>query len=139
LLIAFFIFTTQITKPTVTKLVMPRDGEVTNIPESRALTILLGKDENLFYYFGTEEEAFQHDQVFSASYSVYEGIGRIIREKQDQLDRLQVGKKELIVLIKPGNYSSYKRVVDILDEMLINDVRKYSIVEPGKWDQRLLN
>src|SRR6266542_97025 len=42
LLMAFFIFTTEISKPAVTKLYMPHEGEPTEVPDSRSLTILLG-------------------------------------------------------------------------------------------------
>ena len=42
-----------------------------------------------------------------------------------------------MLLIKPTSLSEYKNVVDALDEALINDVRRYAIVEPAgeelKW------
>jgi hypothetical protein len=34
------------------------------------------------------------------------------------------------VLIKPLNQSSYNNAVEVLDEMLINDVKTYAIVDP---------
>ena len=40
LLIAFFSFTTEISKPSITSLYMPKDGDSTKISESRSLTIL---------------------------------------------------------------------------------------------------
>lgn len=36
-----------------------------------------------------------------------------------------------MLLIKLGSTSSYKNVVDALDEAVINDVKKYAILEPG--------
>ena len=36
-----------------------------------------------------------------------------------------------MLLIKPGSKSNYKNVVDALDEAVINDVKKYAILEPG--------
>jgi hypothetical protein len=38
-------------------------------------------------------------------------------------------KKGLIVLIKPSDKSTYRNLVDILDEMKISDVQTYAIVD----------
>jgi len=37
----------------------------------------------------------------------------------------------MMLLIKPTAGSVYKNVIDALDEAVINDVRKYAIVEPA--------
>lgn len=37
-----------------------------------------------------------------------------------------------MLLVKPGSKSSYKNVVDALDEAVINDVKKYAILEPDE-------
>ena len=37
-----------------------------------------------------------------------------------------------MLLIKPTSKSVYKNVVDALDEAVINDVRKYAIIEPDQ-------
>src|SRR5438477_7185864 len=50
LLIAFFIFTTEISKPVVTNLYMLHKGDSTNIPDSKSLTILLNNNDKAFYY-----------------------------------------------------------------------------------------
>src|SRR5213083_2959370 len=56
LLITFFIFTTTMSQPTAMKLTLPDDTatpeEQNKAKESGALTILLGKDNNVFYYEG---------------------------------------------------------------------------------------
>ena len=53
LLISFFIFTTEISKPRVTNLYMPKGVDSTRIAESKSLTILLSDDDdNIFYYNG---------------------------------------------------------------------------------------
>jgi len=130
LLIAFFIFTTEISKPAITNLYMPHNGDSIDIPESRSLTIILGNNNQLFYYYGTQEVALKNNQVFQTSYNEKTGLGNIIRQKQTDLEKKKVDKKQLIVLIKPGKESSYKNVVNALDEMLINSVSRYAIVDP---------
>ena len=56
LLITFFIFTTTMSHPTAMKLYLPKDTdkpeEQNKAKESGALTLLLGKDNNVFYYEG---------------------------------------------------------------------------------------
>ena len=37
----------------------------------------------------------------------------------------------MMIVIKPTSASVYKNVIDALDEVTINDVRKYAIVEPA--------
>lgn len=48
-------------------------------------------------------------------------------------------KKDLVVLIKPGPTSSYKNVINALDEMLINGVTRYMIVDPEKEEKSYLS
>lgn len=130
LLITFFVFTAELSKPFVMNLYMPHDGKPMPAAQSRSITILIGGNSKLFYYFGTKEEARMNNLVYPVSYDEKSGIGKIIREKQQQLEQSGVEKKELVVLIKPGAGSSYKNVVDMLDEMTINGVTRYAIVKP---------
>lgn len=61
-------------------------------------------------------------------------MGEIIRQKQKSLDAVADsagGRNGLMLLIKPGSNAAYRNVIDALDEMLINDVKKYAVVEPG--------
>ena len=44
----------------------------------------------------------------------------------------------MIVLIKPGKESTYKNVVDVLDEMMIHGVTRYAIVKPEAEEAKYL-
>lgn len=138
LLITFFIFTTEISKPAITKLYMPHDGDVTPIPDSKSLTILLSSSDQIFYYFGREEKAIENEQVYRTTFDEINGVGRIIRQKQMDLEHRHFDKKELIVLIKPGSESSYKNVVAALDEMLINGVSRYAVLDLSREESAFL-
>lgn len=138
LLISFFIFTTEISKPAVTNLYMPKDGDSTNVPQSKSLTILLDNNDQLFYYSGDMNEAIKNNRILRASYDEISGIGNVIRQKQNQLTKRKINKKELIVLIKPYTNSSFKNVVDMLDEMLINGVTRYMITDPENEEKMFL-
>jgi biopolymer transport protein ExbD len=137
LLISFFIFTTEISKPATTNLYMPKGVDSTEIAESKSITILLSYD-NVFYYNGEMTTAMKNDRVFQTSYDEMNGIGNIIRQKQNELKKRKIDKRDMIVLIKPGTNSSYKDVLDCLDEMLINGVTRYVIVDPGKEEKDYL-
>src|SRR5476651_1098791 len=56
LLITFFIFTTTMSKPTAFKLNLPADTKDPNqqnkLNDKSELTVMLGKDHNVFYYEG---------------------------------------------------------------------------------------
>jgi biopolymer transport protein ExbD len=134
LLITFFVITAELNKPTIMNLYMPKDGKPMPSPESRSVTFLISGSNKLFYYYGTEEDAIKKNHVLPVSYNENSGVGKIIREKQMQLERSGVNRSQLMVLIKPGKESTYKNAVDMLDEMTINGVTRYAIVKPGKGD-----
>jgi biopolymer transport protein ExbD len=130
LLIAFFILTTQLSQPAVMDLYMPKDStDRTKLPESKSLTILVGKNDELYYYSGTEEDALKNNSIKAVSYA---DMRTIIQQKQKQLDN------DLMVLIKPGKSSSYKHIVNILDEMLINGVKRYVLLDPDASERSYL-
>jgi biopolymer transport protein ExbD len=129
LLISFFIFTTEISKPVVTNLYMPKNGDPTPIPESKSLSVLLSDNDHVFYYTGDMNQAIKNNQVFQTSYGELNGIGSVIRQKQNDLKKRKIDKRDMIILIKPGINSSYRNVINALDEMLINGVTRYVIVD----------
>src|SRR3990170_7230832 len=61
LLITFFIFTTTMSEPTAMRLFLPKDTEKpeeqNKAKESGALTLLLGKNNQIFYYEGILDPA----------------------------------------------------------------------------------
>ena len=135
LLITFFVFTTTMSTPKATDLFMPKDDllDPPPLPNSLALSLLLDDNDKVYYYHGNFGEAANANQIFETSYSTYDGIGRIIRQKQKELDasgKFADGRKGLMLLIKPTSASAYKNVIDALDEAVIHDVKKYAIVEP---------
>jgi biopolymer transport protein ExbD len=138
LLISFFIFTTEISKPAITNLFMPKDGDSTKVPQSKSLTILLDNNDQIFYYNGDMNEVIKNNQIFQTSYNEINGIGNVIRQKQNQLAKRKTDKKELVILIKPFTNTSYRNVVDILDEMLINEVTRYMIADPENEEKMFL-
>lgn len=123
LLITFFIFTTTISQPTAMKLFLPKDTdkpeEQNKAKESGALTLLLGKNNNVYYYEGQLAE-----QGANFQSSTMKKVRDIIINK-----KRSTPKDDLVIVIKPSEESTYKDVVDILDEMTINDITRYALVD----------
>jgi biopolymer transport protein ExbD len=123
LLITFFIFTTTMSQPTAMRLFLPKDvdkpEEQNKIKESGALSILLSKDNTIYYYEGTLDPTGKNFKSTN-----FKEIRDIIINKKKSTD-----PEDFVVVIKPGPESTYKNVVDILDEMTINDVKRRALVD----------
>jgi len=129
LLITFFIFTTSITQPTITKLNMPKadPGGITNIYEKTLVTAILDK-EKIIVYEGDFQKALAQNRLLQTNYDVKSGLGKFIRQKQKALQAIN-RKDELMVVLKPLPSASYQDVINALDEMTINRVLRYGIVD----------
>lgn len=123
LLITFFIFTTTMSQPTAMKLFLPKDTEKpeeqNKIKASGALTIMLGKGDGVYYYEG---ELLPDGSNFKPS--TFKAIRQEIIDKKKSTN-----PEDFVVVIKPGPEATYKNTVDILDEMTINDVKRYAMVD----------
>lgn len=132
LLITFFIFTTTMSQPTAMKLFLPKDTEKpeeqNKIKESGALSILLGKDDAIYYYEGTLDPTGQNFKSTN-----FKQVREIIINK-----KRSTNPEDFVVVIKPGPESTYKNVVDILDEMTINEVKRYAMVDLFPIEQQLI-
>lgn len=123
LLITFFIFTTTMSQPTAMKLFLPKDTdtpeEQNKAKESGALTLLLGDKDAVYYYEGQLDA-----QASNFKTSTMKQIRDVIIDK-----KRRTPEADLVIIIKPSDMASYKEVVDILDEMTINDIKRYALVD----------
>lgn len=141
LLISFFVITTELSKPTVMNLAMPAEGEPTDLAKSAALTVLT-KGNTIFYYQGDWEEAVMNAKVEPVELSGKNSLRAVIGRMQIDLDKnesLKSGRDELMMLIKPGPGTSYKTVVDLLDEATISRIKKYALIKQSVEEAVWLN
>jgi biopolymer transport protein ExbD len=144
LLITFFIFTTTMSQPTAMKLILPDDKvkpeEQNKAKESGALTILMGDDNHIYYYEGQLKP--DASNFLSASYNGENSIREIIMKKKVQVRSIARDpsdpEKDLVIVIKPSSKCNYKNVIDILDEMSINVVKKYALVDIFDIEEQLV-
>lgn len=166
LLITFFIYTTTMSTPNTTKLSMPKKEEdktkEMEVVKSGLLTILLG-EKNVYYYEG--ELLPDGSNFMTSSFPTPEtpGIRKVIQDKRAQViaahvhndackkiwnshdekttgiaDEIACLDRDLVVVIKPDNVAKYGRAVDILDEMNINGVQRYAIIDIAPQEQTVL-
>jgi biopolymer transport protein ExbD len=142
LLISFFVMTTELSKPAVAPLNMPKEGPSIPLGNSNALTVLLAGGDSAYYYHGNWKDALLADKIEKTSIYSVDGLRKVIMEKKKWLHahERKEGGNGLMLLIKSTSETSYKNLVDVLDETLINDVRKYALVkmevEEAAWIKR---
>lgn len=168
LLITFFMLCTSLSKPQTMEISMPsNDKNITEeqqnkVKASQALTLLLDADNKLYYYEGEPD----YDNYASLKETTYEADGlrkillrknadavKKVRELKEKKARLEIteeeckkqiaevksGKNTPTVIIKATDRSTYKNLVDALDEMQICSIGKYVVVDVAEGDQVLLD
>ena len=133
LLITFFIFTTTMSTPSTLDLYMPKDTkkeeELNKAKESGALTIMMGKDNHLYYYEG--KLAPDASNFKSTNFKEIRDV--IIKKKRS------TPPDDLVVVLKPNEEATYKNTVDMLDEMTINQIKRFALVDIAESENQLVH
>ncbi len=134
LLITFFVFTTTMSQSTAMNMNEPKDDstQILKVKNSGAMTILLGKGDQVYYYLG-QLEADKVSQQFKSSN--FKDIRNIIVEKKKATPI-----DDLMYIIKSDKESTFKNAIDILDEMVICAVPPghYAEVDMTPTEQELI-
>lgn len=149
LLITFFMYTTTLAKPKTMQINMPykddivKEEEQTKVKESTALTVLLSGNHRIYYYEGIGSDPEKPPQLFVTYFKPKDGIRDVIINKKKTIEDLKrsgalTAKDQLTVLIKPDEKSTYSDMVNMLDEMNINDVRIYAIIDITDVDKEFI-
>jgi biopolymer transport protein ExbD len=135
LLITFFMLTTSLSKPQSMDLNLPdkndtlKEQKDIKVDENRTMTILLGANNKIQCFrglvatpkYGPKETTYVKD-----------GIRKILLENKKAVNEYSEGlgkpKDGMIVIIKPSKKSTYRNLVDILDEMAIVEPFQSAIV-----------
>ena len=116
LLITFFVFTTTMSQSTAMNMNEPKDDKEKQlkVKNSGAMTILLGKGNQVYYYYGQLLPETISEQFKSTT---FKGIRDLILEKKKSTNI-----DDLMYIIKSDDKSTFKNAIDILDEMTISTV-----------------
>lgn len=121
LLITFFVFTTTMSQATAMNMNEPKDDSTQQlkVKNSGAMTILLGRNDQVYYYYGQLEIDKLSEQFKSTN---FKDIRQLIVDKKKSTP---IG--DLMYIIKSDKASTFKNAIDILDEMSI------SAIPPGHY------
>ena len=168
LLITFFMLCTSLSKPQTMEISMPSNDkkiteeDQTKVAESRAITLILGEDDKVYYYVGLPD----YNDYTSLKVTTYDADGlrallldrnRDIVAKIKELKKKKLNKEitdeqydeqaiEIkgvktapVVMIKATDDATYKDLVQALDEMQICSISKYAIVDLTEGDEFLID
>ena len=168
LLITFFMLCTSLSKPQTMEISMPTNDEnitedqQNKVKASQAITLLLDADNKLYYYEG-EPNYEDYTSLKETTYTA-DGIRKILLRKnydavkkveelklkkanleitedeyKEQVSEVKAAKNTPTVIIKATDKSTYKNLIDALDEMQICSIGKYVIVDITEGDQFLID
>ena len=128
LLITFFMLTTSLNKPQAMDMTMPDKDEKNKdenlkVADDRTMTVLLGSKNKIEWYMGTVNNPTTPTVIDYGK----NGIRQALLDKMKAV-RAATGK-DLFVIIKPSEKSSYKNLVDIFDEVNIVNVQQRALTD----------
>lgn len=136
LLITFFMFTTNFTKPNVLDLSLPAKPQIDKkviacIDLSNSITFIIGKENRIFYH---QKDAAQLDEnsLKEISFNSFNISKTIEAAKKNAKD-----PNIFTVIIKPTDDANYKNFVDILDEMSISNSDRFGITEIKNFEKKI--
>ncbi len=134
LLITFFMFTTNFTKPNVMDLGLPAKGPVeptSVIDDKNQITFIIGKDNRIFYHQSNEKDIVK----YGLKETDYNGINvaRIISQAYESAP-----KKEIFtIIVKPTDEANYKNFVDMMDNISLAKKDRYGIADIKHWEKKV--
>ncbi|WP_378104745.1 biopolymer transporter ExbD [Chryseobacterium sp. sg2396] len=134
LLITFFMFTTNFTKPNVMDLGLPakglhNPGDVVDVRNQ--VTFILGKDNRVFYHQQAKEDL-SKDNLKETDFNGL-NITKIISEAYNKAPK----KENFTIIIEPTDDANYKNFVDVLDNIAISKKERYGITDIKPWEKKV--
>jgi hypothetical protein len=134
LLITFFMFTTNFSKPNAINFSNPPKNDIkiiSDIDIRNSITFILGKDGRVFYYQAEKKDLNNHS-LTEVSFDKAQ-VAKTIEAAKAKAPI----KDNFTVIIKPADDSQYKTMVDMLDEMTITKSERYGISEMNDKEKEL--
>lgn len=138
------------------------EEDQTKVAESRAITLLLGSNNKVYYYSGQPDYT-DYTSLKETTYNA-DGLRAVLQDRNreivTQLEELKQEKIETgmedeefnkksseiknvktapVVMIKGSEGSTYRNLIDALDEMHLCGISKYAIVDITEGDQFLID
>ncbi len=129
LLITFFMLATSFGKPKAMEVIKPDIGDPSPVPQSKTATLILGSRDMIYNYSLPDGAITSFESYVDSIDYGPGGLRKYIHRRQDEVAAKYGDKEMLFVIIKPLPTSSFKNLVDVMDEMLICNVKRYAIVD----------
>lgn len=141
LLVTFFMMTTTFSKPQAMELIMPEKVDdptkKPEVKESTVITVMPTKNDKIVYYLGLMDGTKVLEPLIT-DYSPT-GLRKILTDKKRTVDAANVGKEDqTLAIIKPDSSSTYKNMVDTIDEMAIVGIKRYAIVDLAPQEKQMI-
>ena len=128
LLITTACFSSTSIKEKSVKLFLPRDADTT-VPmpiNPKYLLTLVPDQGQCLYYTGDLRSVEQAKKID------YDKLREVIVAFRKEMNDSSV------IFIKPAEKAGYKNIVDVLDEMTVNDIKKYAMLDLTKEEEEIL-
>jgi biopolymer transport protein ExbD len=122
LLLTFFMFTTSMARPQTMEINLPPNKDIkVEIAESNTLSVAVSDKGQLYWRVGIE--SFKRVDL--------DELRRILREQAQQ-------KPKLVTLLKIDRAAKYDTMVNLIDELNLANITKFSLVSLGDADKALM-
>jgi biopolymer transport protein ExbD len=120
LLLTFFMLTTYFSKPQTMELNLPPDDKATvEVAESNLLTLRVAADNTIFWNMAREP----------ANRVEFKDLRNLMLERNKN-------NPKLIILVKIDREGTYKMMVDIMDELNLANITRFSLAPMNEYDKR---
>lgn len=128
LLLTFFMLTTTMNKPQTMEINLPPSETKAEVAESNLLTLRITEDFKIYWNVGMEKPV---------TVDGTDKKGKLVNLGKLLKDRNRANPK-LITLIKVDGKAKYIDMVDIMDELNINDITRFSLAPMLDEDKRII-
>ncbi len=128
LLLTFFMLTTTMNKPQTMEINLPPEGAKADVAESNLLTLRVSEDFKIFWNIGTEKPKTIDGSDKKAKLV---SLGKLLKDNSK-------ANPKLITLVKVDGKAKYIDMVDIMDELNINDITRFSLAPMLDEDKKII-
>ncbi|HEV7349340.1 biopolymer transporter ExbD [Telluribacter sp.] len=138
LLITFFMLATTMSKPTSMTLNVPdkqedkKEQQTEPLKASKVLTIFMGRNNDIWYLDGVAADDDNAEAALKKT-TYGTGIRDVVFQSKTRINsqnpKDEAGNDPFVVVLKPTPVSTYRNMVDILDEMAITKSKRYALVD----------
>lgn len=121
LLLTFFMLTTVFRKPQTLEINLPPGKSQVEIAESNLLTIRVDKDQNIYWNIGLETPVKIEEKDFAKF---------LVQKNQEN--------PKFVVLVKVDRAAKYHKMVDIIDELNLANMQRFSLAPMTDIDLKIL-